>query len=148
MQFLKKGLFEKDFMQTRIKTHSMSFAEKLWGHAISPGFTHVLFCLILGMRELFYMQVMQLNVLFGSNMTYFYLQTISSIVGVVMGIVINYVTERTVSRAGRFRPYVLIGNWVMAISGLFMFWTPFAYGSGAQLAWPQSGNKNPDRSLN
>lgn len=31
MQFLKKGLFEKDFMQTKIKTHSMSFAEKLWG---------------------------------------------------------------------------------------------------------------------
>ena len=140
MQFLKKGLFEKDFMQTKIKSHSMSFAEKLWGHAISPGFTHVLFCLILGMRELFYMQVMQLNVLFGSNMTYFYLQTISSIVGVVMGIVINYVTERTVSRAGRFRPYVLIGNWVMAISGLFMFWTPFAYGSGAQLAWLYGAN--------
>lgn len=140
MQFLKKGLFEKDFMQTKIKTHSMSFAEKLWGHAISPGFTHVLFCLILGMRELFYMQVMQLNVLFGSNLTYFYLQTISSIVGVVMGIVINYVTERTVSRAGRFRPYVLIGNWVMAFSGLFMFWTPFAYGSGAQLAWLYAAN--------
>ncbi len=140
MQFLKKGLFEKDFMQTKVKTHSMSFAEKLWGHAISPGFTHILFCLILGMRELFYMQVMQLNVLFGSNMTYFYLQTISSIVGVLTGILINYVTERTVSRAGRFRPYVLIGNWVMAFSGLFMFWTPFAYGSSAQLVWLYAAN--------
>lgn len=135
MQFLKKGLFEKGFMQTKVKSHSMSFAEKLWGHGIAPGFTHVLYCLILGMRELFYMQVMQLNVLFNSNMTYFYLQTISSVVGVITGILINYITERTVSKAGRFRPYVLIGNWVMAISGLFMFWTPFAYGSGAQLAW-------------
>lgn len=135
MQFLKKGLFEKGFMQTKVKSHSMSLAEKLWGHGIAPGFTHVLYCLILGMRELFYMQVMQLNVLFNSNMTYFYLQTISSIVGVITGILINYITERTVSKAGRFRPYLLIGNWVMAISGLFMFWTPFAYGSGAQLAW-------------
>ncbi len=135
MEFLKKGLFEKDFMQTKVKTHSMSKAERVLGYAISPGFTHVLFCLILGMRELFYMQVMQLNVLFESNMTYFYLQTISSIVGVITGILINYITEHTVSKAGRFRPYVLIGNWVMAISGLFMFWTPFAYGSGAQLAW-------------
>lgn len=31
MQFLKTGLFEKDFMQTKIKTHSMSFKEKLLG---------------------------------------------------------------------------------------------------------------------
>lgn len=135
MQFLKIGLFEKDFMQTKIKTNSMSFAEKLLGYAVSPGFNHVLYCLILSMRELFYMQVLKLNVLFGSNMTYFYLQTVSSIVGVLTGIAINYVTERTVSRAGRFRPYVLMGNWVMAISGLFMFWTPFADGSGAQLGW-------------
>ena len=140
MQFLKKGLFEKDFMQTKVKTHSMSTGEKVWGHGIAPGFTHILFCLILGMRELFYMQVMQLNTLFNNNLTYFYLQTISSIVGVVTGILVNYMTERTVSKAGRFRPYVLIGNWVMAIFGLFMFWTPFAYGSAAQLIWLYAAN--------
>lgn len=140
MQFLKKGLFEKDFMQTKVKTHSMSTGEKVWGHGIAPGFTHILYCLILGMRELFYMQVMQLNVLFNSNLTYFYLQTISSIIGVVTGILINYITERTVSKSGRFRPYVLIGNWIMAIFGLFMFWTPFAYGSTAQLIWLYAAN--------
>ena len=140
MQFLKNGLFEKDFMQTKIKTHSMSFAEKLWGHGIAPGFTHILFCMILGMRELFYMQVMQLNVLFNNNLTYFYLQTITSVTGILTGILMNYITERTVSRAGRFRPYLLIGNWIMAITGLFMFWTPFAYGSAAQLIWLYAAN--------
>ena len=139
-RFLSRGLFEKDFMQTRVKTNSMSLLEKLLGYAISPGFNHVLYCLILGMRELFYMQVMQLNVLYDNKMTYFYLQTFSSITGVITGLLINYITERTVSKAGRFRPYVLIGNWVMAISGLFMFWTPFSYGSTGQLVWLYAAN--------
>lgn len=133
--FLSKGLFEKDFMQTKVKTHSMSSAEKLWGHGISPGFIHIYYCIILSLRELFYMQVMRLNELFESDFTYFALQTTASVIGVITGILINYVTERTVSKAGRFRPFVLIGNWVMVFTGIGMFWTPFAYGSAAQLIW-------------
>lgn len=135
MRFLKKGLFEKDFMQTKVNTHSMSFREKLYGYALGPGFVVLYYTMVLSLREIFYMQIMQLNNLFHSNYTYFILQTVSGIVGVGMGILINYITERTVSRAGRFRPYVLIGTWVMAFSGIGMFWTPFAYGSTAQLVW-------------
>lgn len=41
MKFLSKGLFEKDFMQTKVTTHSMSFREKLWGYALGPGFVAV-----------------------------------------------------------------------------------------------------------
>lgn len=135
MQFLKKGLFEKDFMQTKVKSYSMSFAEKLLGYAVGPGMAMIYFYMVVSLRELFYMQIMQLNVLFNNNYTYFALQTTSSIVGVVMGVLINYITEKTISKSGRFRPYVLIGNWVMAIFGIGMFWTPFEYGSTAQLVW-------------
>ena len=138
--FLSRGLFEKDFMQTRIKTHSMSFAEKFLGYALSPGCILIYFYMVLNLRELFYMQVMQLNVLFNNHYTYFALQTTSSVIGVITGILVNYIIERTVSRAGRFRPYVLIGTWVMALSGIGMFWTPFAYGSTAQLVWLYAAN--------
>lgn len=140
MQFLKKGLFETKFMQTRIKTHSMSGKEKALGYALGPGFTMLYFSMVLSLRELFYMQIMQLNVLFNNNYTYFALQTVSSVIGVTTGILINYITERTVSKAGRFRPYVLIGTWIMALSGIAMFWTPFAYGSTAQLVWLYAAN--------
>lgn len=140
MRFLSKGLFEKNFMQTKITTHSMSFKEKLYGYALGPGFVVLYYTMVLSLREIFYMQIMQLNNLFHNNYTYFILQTVSSIVGVAAGILINYVTERTVSKAGRFRPYVLIGTWVMAFSGIGMFWTPFAYGSTAQLVWLYGAN--------
>lgn len=135
MQFLKKGLFEKSFMQTKVKTHSLSRGEKLYGYALAPAFVMVYYSMVLSLRELFYMQIMQLNVLFNNNYTYFALQTTSSIIGVITGILVNYLTERTVSKAGRFRPYVLIGTWIMALSGIGMFWTPFAYGSIPQLVW-------------
>lgn len=135
MEFLKKGLFEKDFMQTKVKTHSMSRGEKVLGYGVGPAFIMIYYCMVLSLRELFYMQIMQLNVLFNNNYTYFALQTTSSVIGVITGLLVSYVTERTVSRSGRFRPFVLIGTWIMAFAGIGMFWTPFAYGSAAQLVW-------------
>lgn len=134
MQFLKKGLFEKDFMQTRITTNSMSFKEKLFGYALGPGFVAVYITMVTSLREMFYLSVMPLDKWYGSG-TYMSLQTISSILGTAMGLLLNYITERTVSRAGRFRPYVLIGTIMMALTGIGMFWSPFADASAATLAW-------------
>lgn len=41
MQFLKKGLFEKDFMQTKIKSNHISTAEKWLGYGLGPGLAMV-----------------------------------------------------------------------------------------------------------
>lgn len=134
MQFLKKGLFEKDFMQTKVKTHSMSVAERALGYAVGPGFVAVYTIMITSLREMFYMSVMPIDQWYGSG-TYMTLQSAASIIGAIVGLLIAFMVERTVSRAGRFRPYVLIGTVLMALSGIAMFWSPFPAGSTATLVW-------------
>lgn len=134
MEFLKKGLFEKDFMQTKITTHSMSFKEKALGYAIGPGFIAVYTCMLTSLREMFYLSVIPVDKLFGAG-TYMSLQTVSTILGTVIGLLFSYVVERTVSRAGRFRPYVLMGAILMALCGIGMFWTPFEHGATGELVW-------------
>lgn len=132
--FLSRGLFEKDFMQTRVTTHSMSFKELLLGYALGPGFVLVYQLTQNALREMFYMSVIPIDQLFGAG-SYLGMQTTVSILGIIMGLLIAYVTERTVSRAGRFRPYALIGTILMALTGLGMFWSPFPNGNLAQLVW-------------
>lgn len=134
MKFLQRGLFEKDFMQSKATTHSMSFKEKLLGYILGPGFVVLYTLTVSSLREMYYMQVIPIDTLFGLG-AYMKMQTTTTILGILTGFLISYITEHTVSRAGRFRPYVFIGTILMCLSGMAMFWTPFAQGSGAQLVW-------------
>ncbi|WP_164719467.1 MFS transporter [Actinomyces howellii] len=46
----------------------------------------------------------------------------------------GYIAERTRSRWGRFRPYVIFGAPVVSITMILTFWMPFS-GSGVKVAW-------------
>lgn len=135
MQFLKKGLFEKDFMQTKIKSNRVSTAEKWLGYGLGPGLAMVHYTMVSSLRERFYMQINVLNDLFNNPLTYGTMNTVANIIGILLGLLINYMVERTVSKSGRFRPWVLIGSLLMAVFGVFMFWSPFPFGTMPQLVW-------------
>lgn len=47
----------------------------------------------------------------------------------------GYIAERTKSRWGRFRPYVIFGAPLLSISMILAFWMPFHGGNGAKIAW-------------
>ena len=135
MQFLKKGLFEKDFMQTKIKSNHISKAEKWLGYGLGPGLAMIHYTMVASLRERFYMQINVLNELFHNPLTYGTMNTVASMVGILFGLLINYMVEHTTSKAGRFRPWVLIGSLLMAVFGVFMFWSPFPFGTMPQLVW-------------
>ena len=61
VKFLQRGLFEKPFMQTRIKTHSMTLHEKLLGFLLGPCGVMVLYAMISQLRELYYTSVVPID---------------------------------------------------------------------------------------
>ena len=134
-EYLKGSMFDRPQWQTHVKTNRITTKERVLGHMIGPGMVYFFYSTFLGLRELFYMDVLRINEVFGNAYTYLIMTTFTTIIGMLTGFYFNHMTEKTVCKAGRFRPYVLIGTWVMSIAGFFVFWTPFAPGSGAQLAW-------------
>ena len=134
IQFLKGGLFDKPFMQSRIKSHSMTFVEKLLGYFLGPAGVIVFYAAIMNLRELYYTSVVPVDNLFGTG-TYLLITTISSIIGVASGLAISWVMERTVCKAGRLRPYLLMSEILMTVSGVALFACPFSNGSAGQLVW-------------
>ncbi|WP_168708191.1 MFS transporter [Actinomyces procaprae] len=53
----------------------------------------------------------------------------------IQDLAFGYVAERTKSRWGRFRPYVIFGAPLLSISMILAFWMPFHGGNGAKIAW-------------
>lgn len=133
--FLSRGLFEKAFMQTKIKSNHISKAEKWLGYALGPGLACLHYTMVTSLRERFYMQINVLNELFNNPLTYGTMNTVANVIGIILGLYLNYMVEHTTSRAGRFRPYTLIGSLLMAVFGVFIFWSPFPFGTIPQLVW-------------
>ena len=134
-EYLKGSIFDSDALQTKVKTNRITTKERFLGHILGPGMVYVYYCVVLGLRELYYMDIMRINEVYHSPTTYLVMTTVTTLIGIATGFLLNHVTEKTVCRAGRFRPYVLMGIWIMAVSGFFMFWSPFAAGSTAPLVW-------------
>ena len=135
MEYLKGSIFDKDLMQTKVKTNRVGGKERFLGHLLGAGMVYVFYCVVLGLRELYYMDIIRINEIYANNFAYLFMTTFTSIAGIATGFFINHMTEKTVCRAGRFRPYVLIGTWVMAIAGFCMFWSPFTPGTAAYMVW-------------
>lgn len=139
-EYLKGSMFDRDEWQTKVKTNRITRKERLLGHVLGPGLVYAFYTIVLALRELYYMDILRINEVFQNNYTYLVMTTVTTIIGIATGLFINHLTEKTVCRAGRFRPYVLIGTWLMAISGFFLFWTPFASGTIPQLVWLYAAN--------
>lgn len=134
-EYLKGSMFDRPEWQTSVNTNRITTKERVLGHMIGPGMVYFFYSTFLGLRELFYMDVLRINEVFGSAYTYLVMTTMATIIGMLTGFYFNHMTEKTVCKAGRFRPYVLIGTWVLAIAGFFVFWSPFTPGSKLQLVW-------------
>ena len=139
-EYLKGGMFDRKVWQTKVTTNRITTKERFLGHILGPGLTYTFFSLVLALRELYYMDILRINEVFHNDLTYLYITTAASLVGIATGLLINHLTEKTVSKAGRFRPYILIGTWIMAISGFCLFWSPFENGTIGQLIWLYAAN--------
>lgn len=135
MEYLKGSIFDRETMQTKVKTNRITGKERFLGHLLGPGMVFVFYSVVLGLRELYYMDIIRINEIYANSFIYLVMTTFTSIAGMATGFFINHMTEKTVCRAGRFRPYVLIGTWIMAIAGFFMFWSPFTPGTSGYLVW-------------
>lgn len=88
--FLSKGIFEKQFMDSQIKTASMSMAEKLLGYLFGPFGISAFLAVVNQLIELYYTEVFYIDNIFGTG-NYLIMSWVTKIVGIVTGLGIAYV---------------------------------------------------------
>lgn len=130
IELLHKGLFEKPFMDSRVKTRTVSRAEKIWGHLVGPLGLIFVVNTIAALVEKFFTQ--QTGAMYGVENVemvkvmggrYEIVMTVAKILAVGMGLLTGWLIQHTESRQGRMRPWHLIFGFVsIAIGGLiFLF---------------------------
>ncbi len=128
---LSRGLFAQPFMDSRVKTQTVSKWEKLWGHTLGPLGMIFVVNTIAALVEKFFTQ--QTGVLYGeSNIEmvklmgsyYEVVMTAAKLLSTAFGIFTSYLVQKTQCRQGRMRPWHLIFGFVSIAVGCLIFLFP------------------------
>ncbi len=128
IELLSHGLFEKPFMDSRIKTRSVTRKERILGHLVGPLGLIFVVNTIAGIVEKFFTQ--QAGAFYGTENVqmiqslggrYEMVMTIAKLLAVVMGLITGWLIQHTKSRQGRFRPWHLIFGFITIIIGCLIF---------------------------
>ena len=128
---LGKGLFEKDFMDTRVKTRGISKKEKIFGHLLGPLGLIFVVNTIAALVEKFFTQ--QTGAMYGTQNIemikvmggrYEVVMTVAKILAMLFGLLNGWLVQQTKSRQGRMRPWYLIFGFASIIIGGLIFLFP------------------------
>ena len=92
MQYLKGSIFDRDAMQTKVTSNRITGKERFLGHLLGPGFVFVYYSVVMGLRELYYMDIMRINEVYANNYTYLAMTIFTTLTGIATGFFINHMT--------------------------------------------------------
>ena len=132
IRLLSRGLFEKPFMDSKVKTRSVTRRELILGHVVGPLGLIMLINTIASLMEIFIMK--QMSVAVHGDVTseayrqlgtiYYWVALGTRLLGLPMGIFTGWLMQHTKSRQGRMRPWYLIFGFVAIFTGFLMFMKP------------------------
>ena len=131
IELLSHGLFEKPFMDSKIKSRSVTGKERILGHLIGPLGLIFVVNTIAALVEKFFTQ--QTGAMYGTDniamvqamgSKYAVVMTVAKLLAVGMGLLTGWLIQHTKSRQGRFRPWHLIFGFISIIVGSLIFLFP------------------------
>ena len=122
----KSKLFSSPKMDSRIKSANVQNAERWLGYFTGPGIMYIAYYVVAGTYlNVFYTDVLKVSGLWG-GLFLTLMPIVSKIVDAVTNIVMGQIVERTRTRQGKSRPWVLIAGPLVAISGILLYAVPNA----------------------
>ncbi|MDO5143958.1 MAG: MFS transporter [bacterium] len=126
----KKGLFESKLLDSRIRSANTQGSEKALGYFFGPCFVYMAYYAIAGSYlTQFYTDVLGLAGGFLTLMPVF-----SKIFDALTNIVMGRIIDKTRTRQGKARPWILISGIFMAVAGILLYAVPRA-SMQVQLVW-------------
>ncbi len=131
IQLLRKGIFEKPFMDSRVKSRTVTNKELILGHLLGPLGLIFVVNTIMALVEKFFTQ--QVGAMYGTSNVemiqvmggrYGIVMTIAKILAVFIGLFNGWLIGHTKSRQGRLRPWYLIFGFMTIILGCLLFLFP------------------------
>ncbi len=124
MKAIDANLFSSPRWDSKIRSANMQKSEKWVGYFAAPAIIMCMFYMN-GQTYLntFYTDVLKMSNI-GGGLFLALLPVVSKIIDAITNIVMGQIVERTRSRQGKARPWILISGPLLAISGILLFTVP------------------------
>jgi GPH family glycoside/pentoside/hexuronide:cation symporter len=130
---VKKGMFDSHLFDSRIKSANVQNSERWIGYLLGPGGVITLNAVIFSYLNVFYTDVVKVGYIWGGLFLVIF-PIISKVIDAITNIIMGRIIDRTRSRQGKARPWLIVAAPLLAISGILLFLLPRA-SSTIQIIW-------------
>ena len=123
----RQKLVEQKLFQSRAHTEDVKPAEKWLGYLLGPAGALLLNAVLATYLNVYYTDVLKLTGLWGGAFLVVF-PIVSKIIDAVTNVVMGYIIDRTHTKEGKARPWLLLSAPLLAITGILLFTVP----SGSQ----------------
>ena len=120
---MKKELFNGKRFATFVKTEQVGSAEKWLGYLLGPAGALLLNAVLATYLNVYYTDVLKLGGLWGGAFLVIF-PIISKIIDAITNVIMGQVIDRTHTKEGKARPWLLLSAPLVAISGILLFTVP------------------------
>ena len=114
---------EKRFFDSRIKSADVTRGEKWLGYLIGPAGALLLNAVLATYLNVYYTDVLNLTGVWG-GMFLMIFPIVSKIIDAITNVIMGYVIDRTKTKQGKARPWLLLSAPLVAITGILLFTVP------------------------
>ena len=126
-------LLDKKIFNSRVTSQSVTNAEKWLGYLIGPAGALLLNAVLATYLNVYYTDVLNLTHIWGGIfLTVF--PIVSKIIDSVTNVIMGYIIDRTKTKHGKARPWLLLSAPLVTISGILLFTVP-ASSETVQVIW-------------
>lgn len=123
-------LFDRKIFDSKVTSANTQTSEKVWGYFVGPMFMMMAYYAIAGTYlTQFYTDVLGIGGIFLTMMPLF-----SKIVDAITNVIMGRIIDKTITRQGKARPWILISGVLIAVSGVLLYTVPRA-GYTVQIIW-------------
>lgn len=108
---------------SRVKSKNVTGAEKWLGYLIGPAGALLLNAVLATYLNIYYTDVLKLTTIWG-GMFLMAFPIVSKIIDAVTNIIMGYVIDRTKTKQGKARPWLLLSAPLLAVTGILLFVVP------------------------
>ena len=126
-------LLEKKFFDSRVKTTEVKAAEKWFGYLIGPAGALLLNAVLATYLNVYYTDVLKLTNVWGGLFLMIF-PIVSKVIDAITNVIMGYIIDRTKTKQGKARPWLLLSAPLVAISGILLFTVPMG-NETVQIIW-------------
>ena len=114
---------QKDVFASKVTSKDVTKKEKWLGYLIGPSGALLLNAVLATYLNVYYTDVLKLTSLWGGTFLVIF-PIISKVVDAITNVLMGYIIDRTKTKQGKARPWILLSTPLMTISGILLFVVP------------------------